>query len=156
MIATETMAAVIAVCIVCALLGAIFFWLEHNAKHELKMKENPLKLKWVVGAVLAGLTVAGAYLYRIRNGDVEWQDALCSCGVILGICSIFLAKIYNEGIGAFAKFLKQKSEEVLEAADDFSEVTANITALTAAVGSLAESVKANQDDMKQIKGRLGL
>lgn len=142
MIATTAIIAMVGVCVVCALLGAVFFWLDHNAKHGLKIKENKLSPKWVIGAIVAGLAVSGFALYRLKDGEMEWNDILATYGLIMGIASVFVAKIFNEGIGAFAKYAKQKTVEVVEAVDDFSEIKAML--------------EAEKAEMAEVKKKLGL
>lgn len=131
-----------AVCVVCALLGTMYFYLEHNAKNDLSRKDNPIKLKWLAGGLLGGLTVWGVMLYNLQGFEGGVDALLCSYGLIAGLLSILVAKIYNEGISAVAKWGKQKVVEVKEASGDLAEILA--------------FMQEQKKETDEIKKRLGL
>lgn len=134
--------AMIGICVMCALLGTMYFYLEHNAKNDLSRQANPIKAKWVIGGILGGLTVAGVLCYKLQTYDGDVTSMICSYGLIAGLFSVLMAKIYNEGISAVAKWGKQKVVETKEAADDMATILAFI-----------QDQKAQTDEIKK---RLGL
>lgn len=134
--------AMIGVCVVFALLGTMYFYLEHNAKNDLSRQDNPIKAKWLVGGLLGGLTVAGIMCYQLQAFEGDMTALMCSYGLIAGLLSILMAKVFNEGISAVAKWGKQKVVEVKEATGELSEILA--------------FMQEQKKETDEIKKRLGL
>lgn len=114
---------------VCAFL---YRYAEHNAKHDLDRTTNKMfgkgGLKFIGAeglaiALTAVLAYYGAAVAPFKLGIIEpvLIDYILAAGVIALIAGILLTILFNEGISGLGKFIKQKAEETVEAANDFAE-----------------------------------
>lgn len=114
---------------ICAFL---YRYAEHNAKYDLKVKDNKVfckgGLKFVGAELMAiALTAVLAFYgaavapFKLGIAEPELLDYILASGVIALICGILLTILFNEGISGLGKFIKQKAGEAVEAAEDISE-----------------------------------
>ena len=114
---------------ICAFL---YRYAEHNAKHDLDRESNKLfgkgGLKFVGAelmaiALTAVLSFYGAAVTPGKLGiiDPALVDYILAAGVIALIAGILLTVLFNEGISGLGKFIRQKAEEAVKAADDISQ-----------------------------------
>ena len=110
----------------------IYRYAEHNAKHDLVVADNKMfgkgGFKFVGAEGLAiALTAVLAYYgaavapFKLGIADPTLIDYILATGVIALICGILLTVLFNEGISGLGKFIKQKTGEAVEAAEDISE-----------------------------------
>lgn len=114
---------------ICAFL---YRYAEHNAKYDLKVKDNKVFGKGgfkFVGAELMAIALTAVLAYygaavapfKLGIADPELLDYILAAGVIALICGILLTILFNEGISGLGKFLKQKVDETTSALKDVSE-----------------------------------
>ena len=114
---------------ICAFL---YRYAEHNAKYDLKAKDNKIFCKGgakFVGAeglaigLTAVLTFYGAAIAPFKLGIAEPAliDYILIEGVIALVLGIILTVLFNEGISGLGKFLKQKTDETIDAVVEVSE-----------------------------------
>ena len=125
---------------VCAFL---YRYAEHNAKYDLKVKDNKVfgkgGLKFIGAelmaiALTAVLSYYGAAVAPFKLGIAEpaLLDYILVTGVIALICGILLTILFNEGISGLGKFIKQKADETAEAIKDVSEAVLKAKAVAEA------------------------
>ena len=138
---------------ICAFL---YRYAEHNAKYDLKVKDNKVfgkgGLKFVGAelmaiALTAVLSYYGAAVAPFKLGIAEpaLVDYILVTGVIALICGILLTILFNEGISGLGKFLKQKADEAVEAVDNIS---AAVLEAKAAAEKLAKEMGLNKKKTK--------
>lgn len=114
---------------VCAFL---YRYAEHNAKHDLKVKDNRVFAKGglrFVGAeglaiaLTAVLSYYGAAVLPFKLGiaDPALVDYILIAGVLALFGGIVLTVLFNEGVSGLGKFLKQKVDETVEATEEVTE-----------------------------------
>ena len=114
---------------ICAFL---YRYAEHNAKYDLKVKDNKVFCKGglkFVGAELMAIALTavlafyGAAVAPFKLGIAEpvLLDYILASGVIALICGILLTILFNEGISGLGKFIKQKVDETVEAVENVSD-----------------------------------
>ena len=146
----EFVIAVLAIAIAVAVFVSFFTllwrWVEHNDAHGIKdRKENPLKIKFVGGTLLAALATATIGFFGCgvlaRYFGVE-EPGLMDFAIFAVILDLFfgiaLSIIFNEGITAFGKFVKQGAKKTKEAVKDVaSEISpADIQKFMALIGAM--------------------
>ena len=115
----EIMACVSGIAIVFAILGTLYSYVEHNKKNALNFEDNPLRAKWIIGGLLGGLAAAGIVISYLNFApDMAIEEVLAKFGAITGATGIIVAKVFNEGISACAKWSVQKAKEIKEVAQD--------------------------------------
>lgn len=145
MIATETIAILMATAVVMAFMATLYFWCEHNKKNDETFATNPLKVKWVIGGLLGGAMAGGIVLaFLIYMPEMAWQEAVAKFGAVTGAFGVILAKCVNEGISMTAKWAVQKTQKVVEAVND-----PEVQALREQVGDLTSMMN---ELMKSLKG----
>ena len=113
---------------------ATYLWryAEHNKRHGENRQTNKLFGKGAIGfigaeifaiALTAVIAFYGAAVAPFRLGIVEPElvDYILAAGVIALVGGIVFTILFNEGISGLGKFIKQKAEETVEAANDFAE-----------------------------------
>lgn len=125
---------------ICAFL---YRYAEHNAKYDLKVKDNKVfgkgGLKFVGAELMAiALTAVLAYYgaavapFKLGIAEPALMDYILVTGVIALVCGILLTILFNEGISGLGKFLKQKADETAEAIKDVSEAVLKAKAVAEA------------------------
>lgn len=113
MIENSIIYAILGIAVGIALVGMAYFYLEHNAKNELKFKDNPLKLKWVVGSILGGLFAGGMMVWYLSYvPEIPLEQVLAQYGTLTGIFALIMSKVGCEGISGAIKYFAQKKKEV--------------------------------------------
>lgn len=127
------LAIAIGVAIFVSFCTLLWRWVEHNDAHGIKDRtENPLKIKFVGGTLLAALATAvvgffgcGVLAKYFGIAEPNLVDYVIFIVILDLFFGIALSIIFNEGITAFGKFVKQGAEKAKDAAKDVaSAVTA--------------------------------
>lgn len=113
-----------------SILSMLVFWLDHNSKHDLTIKTNPLSLRWICADVL-GAIVTGAIFYQYVGAEMTVEMLTGAILFIAVIVSICVSKIACEGLGAFNKWMRQKAVEAQETAATLNDVMAALSKMQA-------------------------
>lgn len=115
---------------VSSILSMLVFWIDHNSKHDLTMKSNPLSLRWVCADIL-GAIATGAIFWGYVGTDTTIEmltGGMIFIGVIVSIC---VTKISCEGLGAFNKWARQNAAEAQETAATLNDVMSALSQIKA-------------------------
>ena len=140
--------AAVAFAVVFSVAAFIWRYAEHNAKHELMVKDNKIFGKAgfkFVGAEIFAIALAAVVAYygaalapgRFGLVDPALFDYILAAGIVALVAGIVFTILFNEGMTGLSKFIKQKAKEAAEAATDIAEA--------------AESVKLTKKQLKKLK-----
>ena len=122
----------IAFAVVFGICAYLYRYAEHNNRKGENRQTNKLFGKNALGfigaeifaiALTAVLAFYGAAIAPFKLGIFEpaLVDYIIAAGVLALFFGIVLTILFNEGISGLGKFVKQKAEETVEAANDFAE-----------------------------------
>lgn len=113
--------AVYTVIIAVSILSMLAFWIEHNHKNGISPKENKLAVKWVATTLIGAIITCLAF-YPTVGCEALLEPVIGQTALIAVFVSIAVTKIACEGIGAFAKWLKDRAVEAKEAESTINDV----------------------------------
>lgn len=113
-----------------SILSMLAFWVEHNHKNGIAPAQNRLAFKWIA-CTLIGAVITGLAFYPTVGTEMIFDAPIAQTALVAVFVSIAVTKVACEGIGAFAKWMKDKAVEAKEAESTINDVVAMLAEMKA-------------------------